>query len=102
MFRHPKVSDVRNALLQPFTVTVWMCVLSTWLLVLITLKITAWLECTYDSEVSTVESSWSAATLATVGAVSEQGSLVNAIHGPVNSSGFYGFTDLITVTVATG
>jgi hypothetical protein len=84
MFRHPKVSAVRNALLQPFTVTVWMCVLGTWLLVLFTLRISAWLESTYDSDESTVESSWSATMLATVGAVSEQGTLVStAIHVPV-------------------
>jgi hypothetical protein len=84
MFRHPKVSAVRNALLQPFTVTVWMCALGTWLLVLLTLRISAWLESTYDSDESTVESSWSATMLATVGAVSEQGTLVStAIHGPV-------------------
>jgi hypothetical protein len=73
MFRHPKMSAVGNALLQPFTITVWTCVLGTWLLVLFALKISAWLESRYSDE-STVESSWSATMLATVGAVSEQGS----------------------------
>jgi len=85
MFRHPKVTSVRNALLQPFTVTVWVCVLGTWLLVLFTLKITTSLESTYDSDDSTVDSSWSATMLATVGAVSEQGSLANtAVNGKVS------------------
>jgi len=75
MFRHPKITAVGNALLQPFTITVWMCAVGTWLLVLLTLKTSAWLESTYRSDDSTVESSWSATMLATVGAVSEQGSL---------------------------
>lgn len=99
MFRHPKVSAVRNALLQPFTATVWLCFLGTWLLVLVTLKVSAWLESTYDSDESTtVESSWSATMLATVGAVSEQGSFINAIHGPVKQP----FSTIIPVTVAMG
>jgi hypothetical protein len=75
MFRHPKMSAVGNALLQPFTISVWMCVLGTWFLALLTLKTSAWFESTYDSDDSAVESSWSATMLATVGAVSEQGSL---------------------------
>jgi hypothetical protein len=75
MFRHPKMSAVGNALLQPFTITVWMCVVGTWLLVLLTLKASTWFESTYHSDDSAVESSWSATMLATVGAVSEQGSL---------------------------
>jgi hypothetical protein len=103
MFRHPKVSAVRSALLQPFTVTVWMCALGTWILVLVTLKISAWLESTYDSdETTTVESSWSATMLATVGAVTEQGSLINTIHGPYNITGFSAFTNLIILTVTIG
>jgi len=74
MFRHPKMSAVGNALLQPFTITVWMCVVGTWLLVLLTLKTSIWLESTYSDDTA-VESSWSATMLATVGAVSEQGVL---------------------------
>jgi hypothetical protein len=77
IFRHPKVYAVRNALLQPFTVTVWICILGTWLLVLFTLRVSAWFESIHDFDESTMESSWSATILATVGAVSEQGSLVN-------------------------
>jgi hypothetical protein len=52
-----------------------MCVVGTWLLALLTLKTSAWLESKYHSDDSVVESSWSATMLATVGAVSEQGSL---------------------------
>jgi len=77
MFRHPKMSAVGNALLQPFTVTVWMCVVGTWLLALLTLKTSTWLESTYHSDDSSVESSWSATMLATIGAISEQGSLAS-------------------------
>jgi hypothetical protein len=80
IFRHPKVSAVRNALLQPFAVTVWICILGTWLLVLFTLRVSAWFESTLDFDESTMESSWSATILATIGAVSEQGSLVNAAN----------------------
>jgi len=51
-----------------------MCVVGTWLLVLLTLKTSIWLESTYSDDTA-VESSWSATMLATVGAVSEQGVL---------------------------
>ena len=73
IFRHPKVYTVRNALLQPFTAPVWICILGTWLLVLFTLRVSAWFESTHDFDESTKESSWSATILATVGAVTEQG-----------------------------
>ena len=72
MFIHPKVNYLRDALLQPFTVDLWLSVITSWLIAAVTLKLASWVETRFDPETS-LDSSWSANMLATVGAVAEQG-----------------------------
>ncbi|PSN29963.1 Ionotropic receptor 75y [Blattella germanica] len=73
MFRHPPVRGMGNAFLEPFSFAVWMCTLTSWIMAFITLKFAAWAESSLQEE-SEIDSSWSGTVLATVGAISEQGS----------------------------
>ncbi|KAJ9573975.1 hypothetical protein L9F63_008633, partial [Diploptera punctata] len=77
MFIHPKVNDLQDALLQPFTLKVWLSVVASWIIAAFTLKIATWVENKLDEE-SSLDSTWSATILATIGAVAEQGYEVEA------------------------
>lgn len=67
-----------DALLQPFTASVWQCLAVSWLLLTVTFRFIAVSKRRRAQDVAAeVDKSWSNAFVVTIGIIAEQGQLLN-------------------------
>jgi hypothetical protein len=78
IFRHPSMTAMPDALLQPFSVSVWPCLAVSWILLIVSFRFIAVFKGhrTQDLAVG-VDQSWSSALVVTIGTIAEQGKLLN-------------------------
>jgi len=77
-FRHPAMTAMPDALLQPFSVSVWPCLAVSWILLTVSFRFIAVFKGhrTQDLAVK-LDQSWSSAFFVTIGTIAEQSKLFN-------------------------
>jgi hypothetical protein len=89
LFRHPRTTGESYYLLKPFTKTVWLCALLSWVLMVATIHLVNWLESRQNRHGQrNSDHSWGATILTILGAISEQGNSLTVLSVVWKEQGF--------------
>ena len=79
-FRHPAMTAMPDALLQPFSVSVWPCLVVSWILLTVSFRFIAVFKGHRTQDLAAaLDQSWSSAFVVTIGTIAEQGKSLNLV-----------------------